>query len=101
MEEGQSVIAKGLSEAVDEVGSVKYTCQELIPYLPEGQFKQCMAQALQGVYWLSKCLKGLDPITGMGHKVPLSDFFDDEGHEPEKKKKESISSPWQAMSRSV
>ena len=66
----------GVSEAVNQVQGVKYTCQELRQYLPQGQFKDCMEQALQGVYWLSKSLSGLDPVTGMGQKVPLNDFFD-------------------------
>ena len=66
----------GVSEAVHQVQGVKYTCQELIQYLPQGQFKDCMKQALQVVYWLSKSLSGLDPVTGMGQKVPLNDFFD-------------------------
>ena len=87
VEEPQSVIVSGVSEAVHQLQGVKYTCQELIQYLPQGQFKDCMEQALQGVYWLSKSLKGLDPVTGIGQKVALNDFFDYEGDQPQKKKR--------------
>ena len=50
VEEAQALVAANVSEALMHVGSLKQTCQEIVPYLPDGQFKEAMTQALYGVY---------------------------------------------------
>ena len=84
-----SLVSSSLNEVVMQVGGLKETCQELIPYLPHGQFKEAMTETLHGVYWLSKAFRSLDPITDMGQKVALSDFFDSD--EPKRKKPSAAS----------
>ena len=89
VEEAHSLVYSSLNEAVMQVGGLKETCQELILYLPDGQFKEAITEALHGVYWLSMAFRSLEPIIGMGQKVALSDFFD--SHEPKRKKPSAAS----------
>ena len=92
-----------LNDAIIQVGAVRDTCHHLIPNLPEGQFKNCLTEALQGVYWLSRSLNSMDPITGMGQKIPLKDYFDADvlGPEVEPKRKKPSSTPSPTPSSSV
>ena len=96
MEEPQSFVATSINEAFMHIGALKETCEHLIPHLPNGQFKHAMTEILHGVYWLSKSVRSLDPITGMGQKVALTDFFDSDV--PKRKK---LSTPSEATPSQV
>ena len=55
---------------------------------PEGEFKQCSTKGLDALHYLNALFKGLDPITGSGHNISVSDYMGSE-HEVKRRKRGS------------
>ena len=83
-----------MRETIDEItlhlADALKVCEEMALVAPEGQFKQCSTKALDALHYLNALFKGLDPITGSGHNIIVSDYMGSEHEEVKRRKRGSL-----------
>ena len=93
-----------MQESIDEItlhlADALKLWEDMALVAPEGEFKQCSTKALDALHYLNALFGGLDPVTGGGHNISVSDYMGDE-HEEVKRRKRGSSQPFPKLRKAA